>query len=304
MALENAYGAHHFTSFNLEKLKANLDLARVQKQTVAMSDEVHYVVETADVAGFPLPILHEGIVYVDARPFTKLDRDGTIQIRDVVEHALRLDQARWELVWTNPSVNHQQLMSQFPYHHEIFSQWVADAITATYALTPYQSSQIKALAGLFSIGQFINHVEDDVKAMRLQQLISEELNIGIATFETVTGHTEYLIPRDINEFVEMVILAGISTRLDKFNVNALLQNMNSSFFGVSFSKQLTESSLEYPPSLLVMIRACLDNNFFNRSRFGQLIKKSKVSKQHNSFVRSYDIELNQHTKPITFSQRH
>lgn len=304
MALENVYAAHHFTSFNLEKLKASLDLARVQNQTIAMSDEVHYVVETADIQGFPLPIVHEGIVYVDAKPFTKLNRDGTLQIRDVVEHALRLDEARWELTWTRQAAHRQNLMTKFPYHHEIFSQWVADALTSTYALTPYQSNQVKALAALFSVGQFINHVEDDVKAMRLQQMLCDDLNMVIGVFESVTGHTEFLIPRDIKEFVEMVAKANISTRLDKFNVESLLQSMNSSFAGISYSKQLTETALEYPPSLFVIMRACLENQFFtSRTKLGGLIKKSRVAKKHDSFVRSYDIELNQNTKPITFSQR-
>lgn len=304
MALENVYAAHHFTSYNLEKLKADLDLARVKNQTVAMSDEVHYVVETADISGFPLPIVHEGLVYVDAKPFTKLNRDGTLQIRDVVEHALRLDEARWELVWAKQSANRQQIMTKFPFHHEIFSQWVADALTSTYSLTPYQSNQVKALAGLFSIGQFVNHVDDDVKAMRFQLMICEELNLNIQTFESVTGHTDFLIPRDISEFVEMVVKANISTRLEKFNVNSMLQGMNSSFFGVSYSNQLTETALEYPPSLIVITRACLENQFLtSRTRLGALIKKSRVAKKHDSFIRSYDIELNQNTKPITFSQR-
>lgn len=303
MALENVYAAHHFTSFNLEKLKAGLDLARIQNQTVAMSEEIHYVTDLADISDFPLPIVHEGIVYVDAKPFTKLNRDGTLQIRDVVEHSLRLDEARWELVWTKQGVNHQNLMTKFPFHHEIFSQWVADAVTSTYSLTPYQSNQVKALAGLFSIGQFINHVDDDMTAMRFQLMICEELNLNIQTFESVTGHTEFLIPRDIKEFVEMVVKANISTRLDKFNVNAMLQGMSSSFFGVSYSNQLTETALEYPPSLFVIMRACLENNFFNRCRMGALIKKSRVAKRHDSFIRSYDIELNQNTKPVTFSQR-
>ncbi len=297
MALENAYKGFHFTSFNLEKIKADLDLARVQNQTIAMSEQIHYVIETATVAGFPLPIIHDGIVYVDARPFTKLDREGKLQIRDVLEHDLRLDEARWELVWTNPAVNRQSLMSQFPYYHEIFSTWVADAISHTYGLTPYQSSQIKALAALFSIGHFYNGAPDELTAYRLQEMVGKELYLPMQIFESVSGRTEFFIPRDVEEFVQMVVAADVTPRLKDFNVSALLQNLSGAFFGISFAKQLTSSAVEYPPSLLVIMKACLENSTYNRTRLGQVVKRSKVTKQHDKFVRSYEITLNEHTKP-------
>lgn len=304
MALENAYKGYHFTTFNLEKIKADLDLARVQNQTVAMSEQIHYVIETAAVSGFPLPILHNGIVYVDARPFTKLDRDGQLQIRDVIEHELRLDEARWELVWTNPAVNRQSLMSQFPYYHEIFSTWVTDTISHTYGLTPYQSSQIKAVSALFSIGHFYSGVPDDLAAYRLQEMVGNELYISPQIFETVTGRTEFFIPRDAAEFVEMVVAADISPRLKDFNIAALMQGLSGAFFNVAFAKQLTSSAVEYPPSLLVIIKACLENNNFNRTRLGQVIKRSKAAKVHDKFVRSFEITLNEHTKPpVNFKER-
>lgn len=297
MALENAYKGYHFTSFNLEKIKADLDLARVQNQTIAMSEQIHYVIETATVAGFPLPILHDGLVYVDARSFTKLDREGKLQIRDVVEHALRLDEARWELVWTNPAVNRQSLMTQFPYYHEIFSTWVADAISHTYGLTPYQSNQIQALAALFSIGHFYSGVADELTAYRLQEMVGNELYLKPQIFESVTGRTDFFIPRDAEEFVAMVLAADITPRLANFNIEALMQGLSGAFFNVSFAKQLTSSAIEYPPSLLVIMKTCLENNQFNRTRLGTVIKKSKASKMHDKFVRSYEITLNEHTKP-------
>ncbi|HCJ5819091.1 TPA: hypothetical protein NU463_004751, partial [Escherichia coli] len=149
----------------------DLELARKLNQTVPQSDEVHYVVETADVKPFPLPIVIGDDVYVYAATFTTLDKTNELKIRNPVEHALRLDQARWELVWKRSNGKLAALMAQMPYHHEIFSKWVSDAITHTFALAPYQSGQIKALAALFSVGQFYNHVEDDVKALRLQQML-------------------------------------------------------------------------------------------------------------------------------------
>lgn len=298
MALENAYSGNPFNAIDLTRTKADLELARKLNQTVPQSDEVHYVVETADVKPFPLPIVIGDDVYVYAATFTTLDKTNELKIRNPVEHALRLDQARWELVWKRSNGKLAALMAQMPYHHEIFSKWVSDAITHTFALAPYQSGQIKALAALFSVGQFYNHVEDDVKALRLQQMLEQQLGLPAELFESVTGHTEYLFPRNIAEFVEMVQAADITPRVRDLSILYLQQMLNTSFFGVSYEKQLATSAIEYPPSLFVMIKACLDNNMFNRSRLGGIVKKSDTAKKRDKFEFTYNLLMNQNTKPL------
>lgn len=297
MALENAYTGNVFRSFDLTSLAANIELARKLNQTVAQSDEVHYVVETADVKPFPLPIVIGDDVYVDARTFTSLDKNNELKIRNPIEHALRLDQARWELVWKRNISKLGGLMAQLPYHHEIYSKWVGDAISHAYSLTPYQSGQIRAAAALFSVGQFYNNFEDEMKMLRLQQELSRQLGTPFEMFETITGHTEFLFPRNIEEFVEMVKAAEITPRLNDFSVLSMQQMLNSSFFGISYEKQLCTSALEYPPALLVMTRACLENNMFNRSRLGGTIKKSDTAKKKDKFLFTYNIIMNQNSKP-------
>lgn len=297
MALENAYTGNVFRSFDLNSLSASIELARKLNQTVAQSDEVHYVVETADVKSFPLPIVIGDDVYVDARTFTSLDRSNELKIRNPIEHALRLDQARWELVWKRNIGKLGSLMAQLPYHHEIYSKWVGDAITHAYALTPYQSGQIRAAAALFSVGQFYNNFDDEMKMLRLQQELSRQLGTPFEMFEAVSGHTEFLFPRNIEEFVEMVTTADITPRLKDFSVLAMQQLLNNSFFGISYEKQLCTSALEYPPSLFVMIKASLDNNMFNRSRIGGTVKKSDTAKKKDKFLFTYNLLLNQNTKP-------
>ncbi|TSF72460.1 hypothetical protein FG732_27150, partial [Salmonella enterica subsp. enterica serovar London] len=81
MALENAYSGNPFNALDLTRTKADLELARKLNQTVAQSDEVHYVVETADVKPFPLPIVIGDDVYVYAATFTTLDKTNELKIR-------------------------------------------------------------------------------------------------------------------------------------------------------------------------------------------------------------------------------
>ncbi|MGL5397212.1 MAG: hypothetical protein ACRDBQ_18345 [Shewanella sp.] len=298
MALENAYAGNIFRNYNLESLTAALELAEKLNQTIPQTSEVHYVVETADVKPFPLPIAVGDKVYVDARTFASLDRNNELKFRNVVEHSLRLDEARWELVWKRNGSKLGNIMSQMSYHHEVFSKWVEDAMTHTYALTPYQSGQIKAAAALFSVGQFYNNFDDSVKMMRLQQELSRTLGIDMANFESVTGNTEFLFPRNIEEFVEMVRLADITPRLRDFEVLSLQQMLGNSFFGISNEHFLCKSAIEYPPSLFVMIKAILENNMFSRARLTGVVKKCDVWKKKDKFLFAYNVIINQNTLAV------
>lgn len=298
MALENAYNGNILRSYDMNSFIANLELAKKTGNTRAMSDEINYVIETADVKPFPIPIVIGDDVFVDARTFTALDNTGALKIRNPIEHQIRLDEARWELVWKRNNGKHEALMAKMPSHHEIFCKWVSEAITHTYALAPYQSGQIKAICALFSIGQFYNSCEDDVKALRLQKLVADQLDITFELFESVTGHTDYLFPRNIEEFVETILAADISPRLKDISVLSINQLLGNSFYGISYDMYLSRSAIEYPPSLFVMIKACLDNNMFNRSRLGAVVKKSNMARKADRFEYTYNMILNQNTKPI------
>lgn len=298
MALENAYAGNLFRNYNLESITAALELAEKLNQTIPQTSEVHYVVETADVKPFPLPIAVGDKVYVDARTFASLDRNNELKIRNTIEHSLRVEEARWELVWKRNGGKLGILMSQMPYHHELFSKWVEDAMTHTYALTPYQSGQIRAAAALFSVGQFYNNFDDEVKKMRLQQELARNIGFDMDMFESVTGNTEFLFPRNIEEFVEMIKLAEITPRLRDFDVLALQQMLGNSFFGISNERYLCMSAIEYPPSLFVMVKAALENNMFNRSRLSGVIKKSNVWKAKDKFLFAYNTIINQNTNAV------
>lgn len=305
MALDKAYDARTLKSLDLEAMRHNLELASLAGQTIKLSNEVQYVMETAqDVKPFPIPIKLADQVYVDARTFAGVDKNGELKIRNPVEHQLRLDQARWEIVWARHGAQQAVLMAQFPSHHEIFGKWIGDLLTNTYALTPYQSAQVQVLAGAFSVGQFAGHISDPLQVRRFQERVAQELRLDVGLMETVTGYGEENIafPRTLDEFIEMLKAADISARLSDVRSETLSQAASKSFFGISNEDWLCRVALEYPPALLVMIAASLRNNMFNRTRIGALVRNSKAMKDKQRFLMNYDRLLNQYTGPITYNK--
>lgn len=287
MAHQNAYDTHILSKYDIEKLKPDLDIAKTADQTWEMGENLRYVIETASIAPFPAPIYHNGIVYVDARPFTTLERDGSLRIKDMVEHRLRLEQAQLELIWIEKPVSHENLTEQLRYHREILAKWISDSINFSYGLNPYQSVQMLALASLFTIGQFYNNV-DDPTAFRLQETLAKQFYINHSVYETITTDTERLFPRDIEEFIQAVSMSQITPRLVDFKAVSLISLLSKSFWGVSNDTLLCTLAIEYPPALLAIIRTCIDNTAYKRSKIGKLVDGNKSKNAHESFVRAYD----------------
>lgn len=305
MALDKAYDARTIKSFNLESMRLNLEIASAAGQTIKLSNEVQYVMDNAqDVKPFPVPVKFADQVYVDARNFAGRGSSGELKIRNPIEHQLRLDQARWEIVWAKHDAQQQVLMAQFPSHHEIFGNWVGDLLSNTYALAPYQSAQVRILAGAFSVGQFASHLTEPLHIRRIQERVAQELRLDVAIFESVTGYGEenIVFPRTLDEFIAMLHAAEISTRLESVKAETLSQAASRSFFGISNEDWLCRVALEYPPALLVMIAAALRNNMFNRTRIGSIVRNSKAAKDKQRFLATYERFLNQYTSPITYNK--
>lgn len=290
MAHANSYSTTILAPYKLDNFIPDLDIAKTAGQTWEMGENIHYVVETSPMAPFPAPIYHDGIVYVDARPFTTIERDGSLRIKDMVEHKLRLDQAMLEHIWVEKPISHENLTEQLRYHREILAKWISDSINFTYGLNPTQSMQVLALSTLFTVGQFYNNV-DDVTAFRLQETLAKQFYLNHSIYETVTGNTDFLFPRDIDEFVQMIEAADITTRLTDFKRVSLIALLSKSFWGVSNDTLLCTLAIEYPPALLAIIRTCIDNSAYKRSKLGKLVDGNKSKNSHEAFARAYDILL-------------
>lgn len=301
MSITNAYGNTTIPGYNVVAITADLALAKASGHTQEMSPIIHYVTEKASVSAFPFPLYNfdDGIVYVDARPFSTLDRDGSLKIRNVIEHQLRLDLANLEYIWArNEAVNNERMLQQFGYHTEVFSKWIAAAISHTFALTPYQNNQVMACAGLFAIGNFVTDPKDDLNLMRTQELLSKRLHIPFPVFETVTGNTDFYFPGNLQQFIELVKSVGIGPRVNDLSVTSLIQMLGGSFWGVSYDKPLLALSLEYPPAFMVMIKTCIDNTMYKKCRIGQVVDRSKAGSAHQTFSTAYNYLIAHNTPAL------
>lgn len=298
MALKSSYDALSLKGYNLEAIRASLDIARTMGHTVKISNDVHFVTDAAsDVTPFPAPIIHEDIVYVDAREFTSTDRNGNLKVRNPIEYQMRYEQACLELIWAKSIVPHERLMTQMSYHIEVFAKWLAGGLTRTYALNPTQEMQVMAACSLYAIGHYYNNAEDDITTFRLQEMVAKKMNINIQMYEGITGNTDFLFPRSIDEFVELLQKSDITPRLREISTLAIIQALGGSFWGVTQEKVLVSLALEYPPALYVMMATCIANTSFKKTRIGSVISYAKAGRSHEQFLMAYQQLIARNTAP-------
>lgn len=298
MALKSSYDAHPLKDYVLDSIRASIDIAKTMNQLIKVSNDVYFVVDTAsDIPPFPAPIIHDDVAYVDAREFTTTDKNGNLKVRNPIEYQLRYEQACLELVWTNGLVPHERLMTQMSYHIEVFSKWVAGALTRTYALNPTQEMQVMAACSLYAVGQYYNNIEDEITTFRLQEMVAKKLNINIQMYEGITGATEYLFPRNIDEFVELLKESDITPRLRDISSMAIIQALGGSFWGVAQDKVLVALALEYPPALYTIMATCIANTSFKKTRVGSVIAYAKAGRAHEQFLLNYQQIIARNTAP-------
>lgn len=294
--ITNCYDSGAFKHYVLKTLGADLELAKAQNQTQQMSEDVHYLLPTSSIASFPAPYLHGGIVYVDAREFSSQQRTGELKFLNPMENQLRFEMASFEKIWQDGAISKSNILSQFPYHVEIFSKWVSSTLQSLYALDPYQTISLQAISALFVVGQYINSVDDQM-ALRLQEKMCRDLKISFSTFESVTTGTETLFPRNLEEFCEHIIASEISPRLIDISPASLRQALGGGFWGVSNERLVVNLALEYPPAFLALIKTCIENTSLKRSRIGSTVISNNYKNNHSSFLRSYQMLLGRYSAP-------
>ena len=298
MALKNCYGAFATKGYDLESYCATLDLAKATGQTAEVSKDVHFVLDTAvGVPSFPAPILHGGIVYVDAREFTTVAKDGSMQIKNMIEAPLRFDQACWEAIWAGNLIPPERIMTQMMYHVEVYSKWLSGAISQAYALDYMQQTQVMAACSLFVVGQYHNHIEGDVNTFRLQEMVARTLNIDINIYESITVDADNLFPRSLDEFIELLKNSNITPRLRDISSLSITQATGGSFWGVSQDRVLVSLAIEYPPAFYVIMSTCLTNTMFKKTRIGGVISKAKAGRTQETFLTAYQQIIARNTAP-------
>jgi len=287
MSLTNAYDSKLNKGYQVNNILLEIAKNTVGKPTTGDNEDIVSVNEDMDVSPFfyPLYSKEDNKVFIDIRPYTSINRDGSVKVRNTLDEQLNLLFANLELAWTRAEKSESIFMA-FNFSNEIYARWLTDIITHRYGLTPYQRNRIMSLCGMFVIGQYYNNIEDPLTIERHLQSISRNLPLDLNTVKEVAANVENHFPRDVDEFVETLKKLDLGPRLRDFSTTALYNVLNGSWWATANAPQHVALAVEYPPAFAALCYMATEHSMFKRTGIGAKVDERNRGNAHRDFQRA------------------
>lgn len=295
MSLYNAYDSKIIKGFQTSPIVLAIEKASLTDKTYQPEKSINYVTEAQDVPPFPYPIYDQssGQVYVDARPYSSLERDGEIKIRNTLDEQLNLLLAKLEIAWTScerpDSAQRAMAVSS-----EVFVRWISNIISHRFGLAQYQKMRLTALCALFSVGQFYNNIDDPLSIERHLQSISRNYPVPYETVREVVDGIDVPFPRDVDEFVDAIARFDFGPRMRGFNTKSLYTILNGSWWANSNASTFVAVALEYPPAMAALVKMAIENSMFKRTQIGSVIYDMNRGSTFDNHVRALSLFIDEH----------
>lgn len=187
--------------------------------------------------------------------------------------------------WFN-SFNKDQFENLIPYAHEIYGMWISSVLSKRFGLDQGQQFMIRAIAAIYFYGLFykeFNHWQDP----NTREMARLKLK-GLKLSDMYTDHVVEAIPTQMNtleDLVENIKKITGSVKLERLTSGVLISLIASSW---SQNEELTLAlSLEHPPTFLSLILIAVEEAFYRKTGFAQIVedvvKRNRDNKGNISF---------------------
>lgn len=295
MSLAHAYDSKLTNGFKVSDIL--LEISKNQLKIPGdYQEEIQRISEQFDVSPFFYPLYdrEQDKVFLDIRPFSSLQRDGSIKISNELDNELYNLLAKLELVW-NRTDRRDQVYSSLSFSNEIFIRWLSDTISQRHGLTPYQSNRLLALCGMYCVGLYHNNLEGDLTIDRHLQNITRMVPVDFQVMKEVSERVDNHFPRDIDEFVEAVKRLDLGPRLKDFNTTILYNLLNGSWWANVNSPQLVALGLEYPPAFAGLVYMATRHTFYKRTAIGDRTDRANRGTNYTNYHRALKLMIDKYT---------
>lgn len=214
-------------------------------------------------------------VAIDIRPYTSIDRDNNVIVRDKSAiNLMTLDAlltSRWSLD-DNRNLNRKKFLQLGEIPGQLFCLWISNNITRRFNLDPEKQLLIAIMCGYYYYCLHFSHEEDLDNDNKLAA-IKFASKVSGANFDTthdvLIGHPKV---SNIKEFIEGIKLVSNTVRLNDFNHSMLYMITNGYWYG-NDSKLRLAVALEYPPIWISTVLASFNERGYISTPIAKLGKK-------------------------------
>lgn len=297
MSLQHAYETKILKSTNTSKILMDYSKSQLGgSKRPEVIPHVFFVTESDEVEPFPYPIYNKtsGYVLVDSRPFTSLDQQNNIKVRNELDDALFKKLAQLEYIWATAN-RYDAIQNAFRYSSEVFVRWLTETIKHKYGLGADADLKLKALTGMYVLGQFYNNITDEQTVVRYLGMIAQEQNVPMHFVQSVSESIGNEFPRDIDEFVAAINKVELGPRMRGFNSKELYALVSSAWWANTNTPYIVGAALEYPPAFAALVYMAVENKFYKRTGIGARVDAMNGRNAHDDFKRAIMLLVEQYS---------
>lgn len=227
--------------------------------------------------------------YVDVRNFTRLTRDGEIEVTSKLDYEVALYRGALSAWWAmQPTYD---LLGLGNFQVTMFTRWIVEQLNRKLALP----SETQLLATIITAYYYLClFVEEDT--LREEDKIKMAKQIASSTFFSVEQVLNVIEPlpllNDIQAYTDALVNHTESIRFERFNPVLLYGILGNSWFGLN-SKEMVAVAIEHPPTFIAMLYAAAKEYGYRNTIIGRVIHDNAKRGTEDQFCKAVDRLLSQ-----------
>jgi hypothetical protein len=255
----------------------------------------------ADIPLFthPLLVTHNSQQWLctDMRMFMKRP-DGEYRgiddlIKNRTEFAFTKSRAVLNLLWAMGG--EQDIKSHLPFAGIVFSAWISDVISKTFALDFKDQTTLVVISSYYYQTLFASEPEMDADTKQ---------KMAVHTIKATKAPAQFVLDifdrigemRGIEDYCRTVREILENVRLKDFNLAVLLTIIRNSWYGTN-AKEILSVAIEHPPTWNAIVYAALSERTYRSSAIYRVAERFGKRGESDGFIKSYVELIHRYQRP-------
>lgn len=230
------------------------------------------------------------VIFIDTRPFLRLNRDRSIGFTNASEYDFQLSRGILTHHWlARDPMDLANLGELAPL---VFCRWLTEAIVRKLGLTPSEQVQVTTVTLFYWYSLFRDGEEfEDREKLRIVTKLTQISNIPATLSMPVADQVEYM--DGLASYIDTLKGVIDNPRIGSLNVALLFAILGGSWFGFNVKETIAVAT-EHPPTFVAIIAAALDNRSYRKSTIGRLVYDNDKRDRGKIFTRNYANLVGEH----------
>lgn len=209
---------------------------------------------------------------VDVRGFTRVTREGHVEVTSQLDYDLAVLRAHLQKMWAQEAAS--QILGFGNIQVQIFSRWMTEGLMYAYNIDQDTQTKVTMIAGVFFLCQFEKIDSEGVIPKefihRWSIIIGKAISMNVgAVYDLIAD----LPPMNtLSDFITVTKEHTGSISLEEMTIKAVFEVLGKSWFGYQ-AVQLVTAAIEYPPIFAALIYTAIQERGYRNARLSTTVKR-------------------------------